>query len=131
MMRSPAAPYRPLNSDIFKKGKCRIVEIPVTTIPFLRFPIHFSYLMLGGKYYAQLVCMVLKKTYARLRFINYLFHPLDLMNSQDVRFAKKIFGLNIPLAVKLALAKKMLKFFKANYQIVTSKEMYEVVKETV
>lgn len=128
MMTSPAGPYRSSRGNIFKRGKDGITEIPITTLPLLRLPIHFSYAALGDKVYANFTRAILKRV--NPEFINYLFHPLDLLDERSVKIDAKIYGLRKNAESKISMAKDMLKFFKEHYNFVTSKEMYEIARET-
>ena len=127
MMRAPGAPYRPSRRDIFQKGESAIVELPVTTLPLFRLPAHFSYMVLGGGMYAALTRSLLKAGNAG--FVNFLFHPLDLLDAADVALdVKKVRGLSVPAATKMKMAEEILGFFKDRYEIVTSRELAEKFK---
>jgi hypothetical protein len=127
MLRSPQYPYRPSREDIFRRGDSAIIELPVTTMPFLRFPMHFSYATLGGKAYSGFSRFAIAASGAR--FVNYLFHPLDMLDAEDVRLSKKVYGLAIKASVKAEMARKMLSFFKKRYEVVTSQAMCGIAGE--
>lgn len=124
MITSPSSPYRSSGGNIFKKGGDGIAEIPVTTLPLLRFPIHFSYAALGGKLYTGFIRKMLEARCSK--FVNYLFHPLDMLDKSSVKIDANIYGLGISAESKMSMARDMLKFFKDQYDIVTSKEICKI-----
>jgi len=128
MMTAPASPYISSPDDIFKRGKGGIAEIPVTTLPLLRLPIHFSYAALGGRLYCRFMKTVLKNE--NPRFVNYLFHPLDLLDGRSIKIDAKVYGLAKDSRTKMSMASDILGFFKDRYHIVTSIKMYEIAKDT-
>jgi hypothetical protein len=80
---------RPLNPYVWElyEGR-RLLEIPVTTLPLFRVPIHFSYLLFLSRF-SELAA----RTYFReaLRWCRWsgtqpslLFHPLDFLGGDDV-----------------------------------------------
>ena len=85
-MRSPMTPYRPAVRDLYRKGNARLWEIPVTTVPVVRFPLHFSYgMLLGPGYLAKGVRWALR----RHGCVNFVFHLLDLSDAiEDPRLGR-------------------------------------------
>lgn len=127
MMTAPSRPYHPSKDNIFKKGDSSIMEIPVTTVPFIRTPAHFSYMIAGGSAYANLVRGLIRASSSRP--INYLFHPLDFVDGSSISIEEKVYGLNIDAGVKLEMAKDMLKFLCRGRKAVTTMELCGILKE--
>ncbi len=127
MARAPNSPYHPSRTDIFRKGDSPVVEMPVTAMPWLRLPMHFSYAMLGGSAYSNVTTRALKAS--GVQFVNYLFHPLDMVDTESVHITEKVRGLNITAARKLSLARKILSSLKDRYEVMTSRRMCDSVKE--
>ena len=127
MLTAPAGPYTPSRDDIFKKGDSGIIEIPVTAAPFIRTPAHFSYMVLGRYPYAGLVRTLLKVSSPRV--INFLFHPLDLMEGYSIDISRKVLGLDVDGEYKLEMARDMLKFLCRDRNVVTTRALCEILKE--
>jgi hypothetical protein len=127
MMMAPSCPYSPSRDNIFKKGSSGIMEIPVTAAPFIRTPAHFSYMVLGGEVYASLFRGLIKTSAPKV--VNYLFHPLDLIDNFSMDIDKKIHGLNVDSERKLEMARDMLRFLCREREVVTTGELSEILKK--
>jgi len=79
----PLAPY----NWVFPSG-ARLLELPVTTFPIVRAPIHFSYLTYLGSISERLMMAYLWAALRACRACgvspNYLLHPLDLLGGDEV-----------------------------------------------
>jgi peptidoglycan/xylan/chitin deacetylase (PgdA/CDA1 family) len=99
-----------------------MVEVPVTTMPLFRVPIHFSYLLfLGGKSPA------LARTYWRMALTmsrlagtvpSLLLHPLDFLGRDDEPELGFFPGMNIESAKKLDLMHQFLEMWNKRYATV-------------
>ena len=97
-----------------------MVEIPVTTMPLFRIPIHFSYLLyLGGKSPA------LARTYWRMALLmcrlagtvpSLLLHPLDFLGKDDEPELAFFPGMNIESQRKLDLIRQFLTMWDRQYE---------------
>lgn len=71
---SPPTPYRPATGDLYRRGDARLWEVPVTTLPLVRLPLHFSYgILLGARYLEGGVSWALRRD----GIVNFVFHLLD------------------------------------------------------
>lgn len=96
-----------------------LVEVPVTTMPLFRVPIHFSYLLyLGGKSPA------LARLYWRMALTmckvagttpSLLLHPLDFLGSDDEPDLAFFPGMNIESKLKLDLMAEFLGMWQERY----------------
>ncbi len=84
-----------------------LIEIPVTTMPFAKVPIHLSYVLYLGAFSAALA-----KTYFRFAMSvcraarvepSLLLHPLDFLGPEDVSGLEFFPGMKLPLNRKLEL----------------------------
>lgn len=126
MMSAPSTPYIPSKDNIFKEGDSGIVEMPVTVAPYLRTPVHFSYMVRGGRSYGSMIRGLLGASSQEM--INYLFHPLDLMDSSEIDIGGNAFGLKIGIDIKMKMAREMLKFLCRKRDVVTSGKFCEAFK---
>ena len=103
-----------------------IVELPVTTMPILRLPIHGSYLQFLGQY-----STLLAKAYFRFALWlckltgyepHFLLHPLDFMGVEDDKEMAFFPTMNEPTEKKMDLIEDCLDILKKQYRIVTTKD---------
>ncbi len=96
-----------------------IIEIPVTTIPFLKTPFHLSYLMYLASY-----SPVLMKGYLNLAIEsckldgvspNFLIHPTDLLDLTQAPDLSFFPGIKIPREKKRELFIQTIKQFKEHF----------------
>jgi peptidoglycan/xylan/chitin deacetylase (PgdA/CDA1 family) len=100
-------PVHPYRWDIGGQGGGRLVEIPVTTMPLFRLPIHVSYLLqlhqvspaVARGYFSTALRL------CRLRRVqpSLLLHPLDLLDGTDAPRLQFFPGMALPAKDKLAV----------------------------
>lgn len=127
MLFAPTYPYRPSREDIYRKGDAAIMEIPVTVLPIFKIPCHLSYMIIGGRFY-EIFSVAMFKTF-KPKVLNYLFHPLDFVDSSSVQIDGNVPGLNIPVTKKLDYAKRNLDFICSNYQVMTTDRLANVLSD--
>jgi hypothetical protein len=119
----PIRPYR------WKVGEGRLVEIPVTTMPILRTPIHLSYVL-----YLDLVSPLLGRLYfnnalrlCRLSGVqpSILLHPLDFLGCDDTEALSFFPGMRRPSAWKLARVSEHLASLERGFEVVSMGEHVE------
>lgn len=117
---------RPLKPYFWELSQSRILEIPVTTMPGLRAPIHFSYLL----YLARFSPMA-ARTYFReaMRWCRWtgiqpslLFHPLDFLGGDDVSSLAFFPAMDIPGRKKVEFLHQVMEEMSVNFEIVTMAE---------
>lgn len=102
------------------RDQTTITEIPVTTMPLFRVPIHFSYVIwLGGK------SRFLAKTYWRMALLmcrlagtvpSLLLHPLDFLGSDDEPELGFFPGMDMESTQKADLMHELLDIWGRQYQ---------------
>lgn len=117
--RDGLRPLRPYQWEIDGQS---IKELPVTTLPLFRVPIHVSYLLyLGG------ISPGLAQTYfssalrlCRLRRIepSILLHPLDFMGTDDLDQLRFFPGMGMAGSVKRQQVRRYLRVLSGHYQVV-------------
>jgi hypothetical protein len=102
-------------------GEKSLIEIPVTTLPVFKTPIHFSYLL-----YLATFSEITAKTYFKtaLRFCvlsklapSLLLHPLDFLDGTDAAELKFFPAMNLPAEKKMELIGEFLADFGKHYQL--------------
>lgn len=117
--RTPLEPYRPHARSPYHPGDRALLEVPVTTIPFLRLPFHFSYTVLGGPRYFE---WGLRQLRARGVPVNYVLHLVDVMQPLHPSL-KRMVGVSVPLVKKLSLIRCVLEGLHDTCRLVTTETL--------
>ena len=105
------------------KPSQRLTEIPVTTMPILKIPIHFSYLL-----YISVLSKPLALLYFRVALWlckltktqpSLLMHPLDFLGGEDVPELAFFPGMSLHSHQKLALMSKAVGILAKQFEVVT------------
>lgn len=121
----PLKPYR------HRGTAAPLIEIPVTTLPLLKLPIHFSYIM-----YLATFSRLAAVTYfcAAMRFCklnriapSLLLHPLDFLGKDDEEDLAFFPGMNAMANFKLSLAEQLLRWMTKQFDCVTMLEHADAV----
>jgi len=103
-------------------GGRSLIEIPVTTFPVLKIPIHFSYIL-----YIATVAPALALPYFRCALLacralriapSLLLHPLDFLDGRDVATLAFFPAMNLPRAKKLAVLERALTLYRDLFDVV-------------
>ena len=129
-MRLPNRPHR-RRVDRVAPGSAEIVEIPVTTMPFVRTPIHLSYVTFLAGYSSSLA-----KTYVRSAFAacdrfgvppSLLLHPPDFLGRGDCDAIRDFPGMTISTDAKLSLTHWILQQYAARFDVRLMKDVADQV----
>jgi hypothetical protein len=114
--------FYPLKPYFWKfRDDKKLLEIPVTTIPFFKLPFHQSYLL-----YISGVSKWLMKFYLRFAIFmckitktapSYLLHPLDLIGGNDVPQLAFFPGMNIKSEKKLEVFETAMTMLKQHFEL--------------
>lgn len=117
---------RPLNPYRWNLGADGLIELPVTTIPLIRAPFHFTYLsFLAG------VSPTLALAYFRVALLmcrlagvqpSLLLHPLDFLGHDDVDCLSSFPGMRLHSQTKQALMDKVLAVYARSFEVVPLRE---------
>jgi hypothetical protein len=117
--REVMRPLRPYTWDL--DGK-KLTEIPVTTMPLFRAPIHLSYVL-----YLALFSPALALLYFRCAMFlckalgtppSILLHPLDFLGADDAPELAFFPGMGMPLSRKLEVVTASLKILADSFDVV-------------
>lgn len=114
--------FRPLRPYTWKTSTGPLVEIPVTTMPLFKLPIHVSYLLYLGQYSRTLAkwyfrfALLLCRTF-RIE-ISLLLHPLDFLGKEDQVGLEFFPGMNRTSEWKCSLVGEILGLLSASREIV-------------
>lgn len=117
---------RPLKPHFIGAAGQRLVEIPVTTFPFAKVPIHASYLMYLLGFSPFVARSYWRSALAACRLTgvgpSLLLHPLDFLCGDDIPELKFFPGMNVGAERKLEYLDYALEAFTASYEVVTMRE---------
>jgi len=114
--------FRPLRPHRLRGKHSQIVEIPVTTMPLLKIPIHLSYVMYLGQ-----ISPWLAKSYFRFAMMmcqlahvqpSLLLHPLDFLGADDDSDLAFFPAMGMEISKKLDLAGQILDIYQSHYNVV-------------
>lgn len=105
------------------KNNRALLELPVTTMPLFRIPIHLTYLVYLSALSNQLMYVYLKCALYLCKLTktspNFLIHPTDLLGEDMVDDMEFFPGMKIPSDKKLAIFKKVISVFSRHFTLVT------------
>lgn len=103
-----------------------LVEVPVTTMPLLRLPVHTTYLMFLAQKSEWLARFYWNTavTLCRVRGVapSLLLHPTDFLDEQDVPEMNFFPGMKLPAARKTALIEHTIRSLQQHWQTGTMSE---------
>ena len=117
----PLKPYRwVLDSET------SLAEIPVTTTPIVKLPMHFSYLLYLGKIGSWAPLLYFKTALALCRLTgappSLLLHPLDFLGAEDDEDLAFFPAMDLGAERKLALLRRTIDMMNRQYRVVTLRE---------
>lgn len=103
-----------------------LVELPVTTMPLLRLPVHTTYLMFLAQKSELLAKLYWNTavTLCRLRGVapSLLLHPTDFLDVMDVPEMGFFPGMKVPAIQKIALVEHTVRTLQQHWQLGTMRE---------
>lgn len=109
----------------------RLVEIPVTTMPFSRFPIHASYLNFLAQFSTSLAKMYFFKAITLCRLTgtppSLLLHPLDFLGSDDGSDLSFFPGMKRRSGDKIQLLARCLEMMTGHFDVGTMRRQAELL----
>jgi hypothetical protein len=128
----PLQPYRWQIKN--KNFDNRLIEIPVTTMPIFKVPMHVSYIL-----YLSMISPLLALLYFKLALwlcrrtgtqLSLLLHPLDFMGCDDTPDLSFFPAMNIPSEKKIKVVDKVLRLLSAEFEVVTMQQHAREVAKT-
>jgi len=111
--------FQPIRPYVWQTGGRRIIEIPVTTMPLIKLPFHFSYLLYIATYSVGLALMYFKTALALCRLSrvmpSLLLHPLDFLGGDDVANLDFFPAMRLPKEEKLRVLGRILSILDDQY----------------
>lgn len=129
-VRDGLRPLRPYQWQIpGVENPLPLVELPVTTMPLLRAPIHLSYLIYLGAASSTLALAYFRLALGLCRVSgvqpSLLLHPLDFMGVEDDQDLAFFPGMGMARAKKLALVERVLRLYARQFDVVPMRDHAE------
>jgi len=103
-------------------GEKSLVEIPVTTLPVFKTPIHASYVIYLSTFSKSLARTYWKTAVEMCRMsgtqLSLLLHPLDFLSGEDAPELKFFPAMNLPIEKKLEFVSEILETLDEKFEIV-------------
>lgn len=111
----PIGPYR------WSVGDTTLLELPVTTMPLVKVPIHVSYLLYLSAYSPALARLYFTTAITACRLAgvgpSILLHPLDFLGARDVDALAFFPGMAVPLERKLRTVATALELLTRSFDV--------------
>lgn len=108
-------PYR------WQIGEKSLIEIPVTTLPIFKTPIHASYVIYLSTFSRALASTYWKTAVEMCKLtgtqLSLLLHPLDFLSGDDAPELKFFPAMNLPVEKKLEFVSEILEYFGKSFSI--------------
>jgi peptidoglycan/xylan/chitin deacetylase (PgdA/CDA1 family) len=118
--------FRPVRPFRWRLRGGHLLEIPVTTLPGFRVPMHLSYLAYLAKYSRAVARAYLRFALAACRVTatqpSILLHPLDFMGREDSPELEFFPGMDLARERKLAIVAELFEILLADREMVTMSE---------
>ena len=100
----------------------RLLEIPVTTMPFFKTPFHMSYLIYLSRFSPRIMQFYLKITLALCLMTrtnpSFLLHPLDFLDRKQVPDLAFFPGMDVDVSRKLEIFSQVMEIFSKYFTFV-------------
>jgi hypothetical protein len=117
---------RPLKPYKWQTENGTLIEIPVTTMPVFKVPIHVSYLLCLGILSTALAMQYLKLALQLCRWTgtqpSLLLHPTDFLGCDDTRDLAFFPGMNLESERKIEMVGDFLRILSAQFTVVTMQQ---------
>jgi len=118
--------FAPLKQHHLCHDAGQLVEIPVTTMPLLRVPIHASYVLYLATFSSTLALLYFRTALALCRLTgvqpSLLLHPLDFLGCDDISELAFFPAMALRSQQKLNLMSEIVSLYCSNYRVVTMRE---------
>jgi len=125
--------FAPIKPHLVDAGGRTLVELPVTTFPLVKTPIHVSYLIYLSTFSRGLAMTYWRSALDACKFAgvepSLLLHPLDFMTGDDAAELKFFPGMSMPLGQKLEILNDVLSLYASKFDVVNTGEHANSVRK--
>jgi peptidoglycan-N-acetylglucosamine deacetylase len=124
---------RPIDPYVWTLRRGELLEIPVTTVPVVRVPMHLSYVMYLAEFGEGLARAYVRATTRWCRLWNVepslLLHSLDFLGCEDVAQLRFFPGMRTPSVRKLALFDWVVGHLRRHFELVSLDDHARILLE--
>jgi hypothetical protein len=124
---------RPLHPYVWSLRDGELLEIPVTTVPVARVPMHLSYVMYLAEFGEGLARSYVRATTRWCRLLgvepSLLLHSLDFLGCDDVAQLAFFPGMRMPAVRKLALFDWVVGYLRRHFELVSLDDHARILRE--
>jgi hypothetical protein len=125
---------RPVRPYYWKLEGQQLLEVPVTTMPVLKLPFHFSYLIYLASFSRGLALLYFRAALSLCRVTgtepSLLLHPLDFVGGDDVPGLEFFPGMRLTGAEKLGLLNRFLGLLSSRYTVLPLGNHADAIRES-
>jgi len=125
----------PLRPFCWKSISRKLLEIPVTTMPLVRFPMHLSYVIWLSGFSRSLANTYLRASLSACRLTgvepSFLLHPLDFLGEDQAPELGFFPGMHLSQRHKLDRVERCLDYFQTYFHPVTLREHARRITRTI
>lgn len=114
--------FRPLKPYTIKTAAGDLTEIPVTTMPLFKVPIHASYILYLGCYSKFIAMLYFRVALLMCRLTgvapSILLHPLDFLGCDDEKDLGFFPAMNLPGEKKVAMMNEIFQMLRDRFEVV-------------
>lgn len=114
---------RPIDAFWWTLERGRLLEIPVTTMPLFRVPIHMTYVHYLGKYSKTAAAAYIRAAVRLCRLtgteLSFLLHPSDFLGSEDDADMRFFPAMDVPYERKKAVLHDAFDVLQAAFEVVS------------
>lgn len=130
--RDALRPVSPFNWQI---GSEQLFELPVTTMPIFKVPIHLSYILYASRFSKTLAMAYFRFGLLMCRLTrtepSILLHPLDFIGCDDVGELAFFPGMDMPAQKKIDIVAEVIEHMAKHYELVTMEQHVEASGEVL
>jgi peptidoglycan-N-acetylglucosamine deacetylase len=126
--------FQPLKPYRWDMAERQLIEIPVSTMPIFKIPIHFSYVLYLSVFSRSLALFYFRLALGLCRLTgtqpSLLLHPLDFLGCEDVPELSFFPGMSLPSRTKLETLSQTIALLTQNFRVVSMEEHAQAVANT-
>jgi peptidoglycan-N-acetylglucosamine deacetylase len=123
--------FQPLKPYRWAMEQRQLIEIPVSTMPIFKIPIHFSYVLYLSVFSRSLALLYFRLALFLCRLTgtqpSLLLHPLDFLGCEDVPELSFFPGMSLPSHKKLATLSQAIALLKCSFRVVSMQEHAQAI----
>jgi peptidoglycan-N-acetylglucosamine deacetylase len=126
--------FQPLKPYRWDMAERQLIEIPVSTMPIFKIPIHFSYVLYLSVFSRSLALFYFRLALGLCRLTgtqpSLLLHPLDFLGCEDVPELSFFPGMSLPSRTKLETLSQAIALLTRNFRVVSMEKHAQAVATT-